>query len=270
MTLLTQIKTLVGTPPATIAARIAVFGDSHTAALLQAQQFTKRRSHYDRIRVYRLRKEKAGKTVGDWTLGAFCDEIRDFSETDCVFSAVGGSQYALLSTVRHPLDYDFAGPAGDHATAVGEVSQVPFRAMEHYFEQSLRDTIGPFFETMRSATRARLFHLAPPPPKEDNAFISAHLESRFVAEGFDDRGPSRPELRLKCWRLQLERLQALCDNFGIDLIMPPSQAVTGEGYLDPFYYADDVTHANRRYGEQVLRQILQLAGEDGGQEATGA
>ena len=45
----------------------------------------------------------------------------------------------------------------------------------------------------------------------------------------------------------------------VELVMPPHKTVTSEGYLEPSCYANDVTHANRRYGEAVLKQVMKLA-----------
>ena len=79
-------------------------------------------------------------------------------------------------------------------------------------------------------------------------------------------GPTPAALRLKCWQVQLDCLADLCRDQGIELLKPPQQGLTPQGYLAPRYYAKDVTHANRRYGEFVLRQMLswQRAGRAGG------
>jgi hypothetical protein len=64
----------------------------------------------------------------------------------------------------------------------------------------------------------------------------------------------------------LQGLAKLCDELGIALVRPPKHGVTPKGFLAPLCYAKDVTHANRRYGEFVLKQMLDLAGTGGGDE----
>lgn len=239
--------------------RVAVFGDSHTAALIRAQQLPSAGGIYDHIRIFRLQKEKNGKSVGDADLASFCRHIRGFTEADFVFSAVGGNQYAVVSTVQDRLEYDFLTSPTDEDIASDRVALMPLRAISGYLEQGVRGTIGPVLTQIRNASKAKVFHLAPPPPKEDNEFIAANFESRFAREGIDEYGPTRPALRLKCWKLQLDCLARLCKELDIGLIHPPGKSVTAEGYLHPRSYAKDVTHANRRYGALVLDQILKFS-----------
>ena len=240
--------------------RIAVFGDSHTAALQSAKGFPDPSHVYAHVRIYRVLKEKNGKAVGDTTLAEFCQVIRGYSGSDFVFSAVGGNQYAVVSTVRSPVDYDFLMSPEDEDFAGDGTNIIPFRALAGHIDKGIRGTVGPVLREIRESTKARVMHLAPPPPKEDNQFITKHFESRFANQGIADFGPTRPELRLKCWKVQLDLLAKLCEELGVELVMPPWRAVTPEGYLGQRCYAKDVTHGNRRYGEYVLKDILQITG----------
>jgi hypothetical protein len=264
MRFLSQIKSLISSTEPLGERRIAVFGDSHTAALISAKDFPDRKHHYDQIRIYRLLKQKSGKIIGDSTLENFCSEIRSLGSGDCVFSAVGGNQYAIVSTVRTPVEYDFLTPSEHRDAIVEGAALVPFRALAGYIQKGLRGTMRPVLRQIREATSARVFHVAPPPPKEDNGFIAKNFESRFAGEGIEDYGPTHPSLRLKCWQVQLECLAELCEELGIGLVRPPKEGVTATGFLAPRCYASDVTHANRRYGEFVLRQMLEIAGGEGG------
>jgi hypothetical protein len=238
--------------------QVAIFGDSHTAALAQAREWPQRKDRYGGIRIVRVRKEKDGKTIGDSSLEQFCRRIADFRPSDFVFSAVGGNQYAVVSTVRHRREYDFLGSTLDRQVAPDGAELVPFRAIAAHIDRGVRGSVGPVLRKIRAATDAKIIHLAPPPPKQDNDFISRHFEKRFAGQGLKELGPARPELRLKCWKLQLESLRSLCDELGIQLMEPPARTLTPEGYLAPRCYAADVTHGNRRYGEYVLKDILKI------------
>lgn len=244
-----------GGPP-----RILVFGDSHTAALTAARAYPKRASEYRHIRILRLRKKKDGRAVGDTALEGFCRRIRKYRPADLVFSAVGGNQYSIVSTVKNPIDFDLLGSAVDDELAEG-ATLVPYRAMAAYIESGVRGNDAPILRRIRESTAAQVFHLVPPPPKQDNSFIESRFEGRFVAEGLREFGPTRPELRLKCWKIQLACLLEVCRELDIRPVLPPKKALTAEGFLAPNYYADDVTHGNRRYGELVLRQLLELASD---------
>jgi hypothetical protein len=260
MSLFAQLKTVLGARDSADGPNIAVFGDSHTYALLRGAEAADRRHLYDHIRIWRLRKQKNGKVVGDADLSRFCREIRNYKDTDFVFSMVGGNQYAVISTVQEPVDYDFLSSPTDDDWASDNAQLVPFRAIAALIDSGVRGTMGPVLREIRQSTRAQVFHLAPPPPKQDNAYIARHFEGRFAEAGIDELGPTRPELRFKCWRVQYECLSRLCKELDIVLIAPPGKSRTdkGEGFLAPPYYAKDVTHGNRHYGELVLKQILKI------------
>ena len=257
MTAISRIRNLVGKTSAE-GPRVAVFGDSHTAALLRAQRYSKRADAYEHIAVHRLRKEKDDKVVGDVTLTALCRELRDFGPDDFLFSALGGNQYAIVSTVRSPVEYDVLASPDDENFAA-DAQLVPFRALAGFIESGTRESVASVLQKIRSSTIAKMFHLVPPPPKLDNDFIEAHAEGYFARAGLRDFGTTRPDLRLKCWKVQLKVLTEVCGELGIRLVMPPGNTVTEDGYLKPSCYAKDVTHANRRYGEAVLRQILKVS-----------
>lgn len=262
MNVLARITGLISGAEEAPGPRIVVFGDSHTAALIHGRDFPARNHQYAHVDVIRLLKEKNGRAIGDATLSAFCRQIQRFRSDDFVFSAVGGNQYAMISTVRHQIEYDFLESPVDKALAGENTELVPFRAMASYIDRGVRGSIGPVLREIRNSTAARLFHLAPPPPKEDNDFIANHFEGRFASEGLKQLGPTAPELRLKCWKMQLQCLRNLCEELNIALVEPPPKAVTHAGFLDRRCYATDVTHANRRYGECVLRQIIQITGTE--------
>jgi hypothetical protein len=136
---------------------------------------------------------------------------------------------------------------------------IPSRTISNYFYDALRETLGMQLEAIRSRTKAEVFHLVPPPPKEDNDFIRMNCEARFRELGIEELGPTRPSLRLKAWKLQLGALEQLCSELAIRLIGPPPVAVTKTGFLHPEFYANDATHANRRYGREALKEVLRLA-----------
>jgi hypothetical protein len=248
--------------------RIAIFGDSHTVALSSALAFRSDslKPALPNIELYRLRKLKGETVLGDTDLDEFCSKISNFNGEDFVFSAIGGNQYAVVSTVRAPPYFDLALPKGVPSQSESSASIIPYRVLESYIANGVVNSDGPMLKRIRSATRARVFHLTPPPPKQDNAFLKQFHEARFAAEGMGDLEPHAPELRLACWNIQRKVLATLCGEIGIELLPPPPVAVGAEGFLERHYYSKDVTHANRRYGEQVLRQIAEVAMLDGNAE----
>ena len=234
-----------------------IFGDSHTVALAQALAFRESKSQTTSpaIELFRLRKLKGDIALGDTSIDEFCEKISGLGPDDLVFSAIGGNQYAIASTVRVPPFFELA-VKDDHASSRDEQAiLIPVRVFESYITSGVINSDGPMLKRIRSATCARVFHLTPPPPKHDNAFLKQFHEARFAAEGLGDPEPHAPELRLACWDMQCGALQMLCTQIGVELLPPPPAAVGSDRFLEERYYSKDVTHANRRYGEQVLRQI---------------
>ena len=235
---------------------VFIFGDSHTRALIQAANAENALPDYGSIIIRSIRKNKNGTDIGDDSLDEFCERIAGLVDDDHVFSAIGGNQYAVVSTIKHDSDFSILG-RGENSTRESDCDIIPRRAFHSFIEGGVRKTDGMMLRKIRNATRARLFHLCPPPPKFDNSFIRQYHESQFAAAGLGKLEPTDPSLRLECWKIQKECLAEICVDLNITLLEPPALTVTPDGYLAPAYYRRDVTHANPRYGDQVLRQILE-------------
>jgi hypothetical protein len=239
--------------------KIYVFGDSHTAALTRAKNYEKRADKFSSISIFRLKKEKNEKLIGDHTVDDFCKKIKNLNCDDFVFCAVGGNQYAVVSTIRHEIEFSVIdGSEGDDVDRMMTGDIIPYRALRSFIFSGVWNSDGPLIRRIKSSTRARVFQLTPPPPKFDNSFIVNNHESRFSNADRSAFRPTAPRLRLICWAMQRECLEALCLDAGVQLVPPPLSTITSQGYLDPLFYAKDVTHANRRYGERVLLQMLEI------------
>jgi hypothetical protein len=116
-------------------------------------------------------------------------------------------------------------------------------------------------QKIRGAARCAVFHLAPPPPKQDVDHILSNPDSDFTKAGILENGVSPAPLRLKLWELQMRVLRKLCEEWDVGLVPPPGEAVDSSGFLKRDYYAKDATHANAAYGELVLRQLERLAAQ---------
>lgn len=242
--------------------RVIIFGDSHTEAVRRAFYFKDRSSLYGDIEIYRIRKIKSGKVIGDIPLERFSKKIKALNEDDWVISLVGGNQYAMISTLRPCPDVylvDPSEPSDQKSVACyGPATIIPRRAMKSYLASGIGNLDGAVLARIRASTRARVVHILPPPPKQDNEFIRRSHDTVFAPAGCIGIDPSEPQFRLKCWQLQRECLEELCGEIGIEVLPPPADTVDDGGFLKPFYYGKDVTHANRRYGDRLLREIARF------------
>lgn len=232
--------------------RIQLFGDSHAHAVLRAIAKREGKGFPVPLSAHRLLKDKNGTQIGTTSFEAFLKLIAGLKTKDVVVSMIGGNQHAVYSTIQHPQRFDFFSPDVDSLDEAAEI--VPYRAIEDAFDYGLRKGDAVSLEAMRSATRARLIHILPPPPKQDNEHIVQHHETLFRKE-LPERGVSSPELRLKFWKLQARVLLKICDELNIEVVMPPQRTVDEAGFLRPEFYANDATHGNWLYGEQIIREV---------------
>ena len=239
--------------------RIVLFGDSHTAAISRALIYRNQQGKRAPVEVYRIRKEKDGVQIGEMEFQRFCRLIAGLNADDLVFSAIGGNQYAVVGTVRADPDFRIVMPGTGSPEADASAEIVPYRAVRSYIASGVFNSDGIMLETLRKSTPARVFHLTPPPPKSDNDFIRRCYEGRFANPGTGEMDPTDPALRLACWQIQRDCLEEMCARIDVELLPPPVGALGEDGFLVPDCYANDATHANRRYGDLVLRAIATIA-----------
>jgi hypothetical protein len=233
---------------------IMLFGDSHSYAVQRAIERREGKGRPVPLKAHRLSKMKNGKKQGDTSLEEFLEIVRPLGPQDVVLSMIGGNQHAVFSTIQHADPFDFMDPDGRDATDP-KASLIPYRVLADSFEKGIRNGDGRSIEALRKATSARVVHVIPPPPKEDNEFIAQFHETFFASEGISSRGVSSPALRLKFWKLQTRVLEQLCRDIGVEVAMPPSKALDRQGFLARDFYANDATHANHHYGELLLRDV---------------
>jgi hypothetical protein len=236
--------------------QILLFGDSHAHAVQRAIAKREGKGKTTRVVAYRLLKDKKGVQVGDSSLEQFLERVRGAGPNDLVASMIGGNQHAVYSTIQHPQKFDFFNVERDPVDpTAGEF--IPYRALKDVFAYGLRSGDGRSLEALRKATKARIVHIVPPPPKADNEHIIKYHETLF-ANDIAHYGVSPPMLRLKFWKLQTRILARICERLGIEILMPPKRAVDELGFLRPEFYAHDATHGNWLYGERVIRQLEKI------------
>ena len=237
--------------------KILLFGDSHSYAIQRALERREKKRQPIPLQAYRLLKMKNDVQVGDTSLERFTEIARKLRRQDIVLSAIGGNNHAVFSTIQHPVRFDFVDFTDDSETEEG-VPTIPYRTLEAYFAQAIRNRDAKSIEALRKSTKARVVHMLPPPPKADNQFIREYHESVFAKDGIISQGVSAPRLRLRFWKLQARVLANVCGEFGVEVMAPPQGALDPEGFLAREYYAHDATHANPDYGELVLQQVEHL------------
>jgi hypothetical protein len=108
-------------------------------------------------------------------------------------------------------------------------------------------------KTIRDLTDATVVHVAPPPPVRHLAEMFALRPdmSQMVA----DYGVSPSAHRLRIWRACIRAISDVCNEAGIELVMPPAAALDADGYLAEGYIGD-LLHGNIAWGRLHIERLL--------------
>jgi len=238
--------------------RIILLGDSHTNAVFRAFTSREQKLEIKYMKIYRISKVKNGNNFGDIDFSKVLKKIRRLKSKDYVFSMVGGNQHAIFSTIQHPVPFDFFYGENSIADDDRGAQLIPERVIRTHLTAGIYGRDGLTLRALRKATSAQLYHILPPPPKNDSNHILNNHETYFSNAEIGSHGVSSPALRLKTWQMQTEILSSLCNEIDIKIITVPARAYTDDRFLKAEYYANDATHANRRYGDLILRQIDEI------------
>jgi hypothetical protein len=246
-----------------MSSRLIFIGDIHTDAIKRAlknPQLCHKKNVV--IEAYRYEKIKDGKPIGDLTENQVDELVSGLSREDMVVSTIGGNLHQTVSLMQHPLAFDFLSNKPDSVARINTDKQlIPYNILYDFFWQGIRSRDGKRLRRLKDHSQSRIFHLVPPPPKKDTDHILKYHETLFAKSGITDRGVSPSELRLKMWRLQLEVLEILTLEYDIELLLPPKESIDSEGFLVHECYANDATHGNKKYGELIIEQLIDLVSQ---------
>ena len=128
---------------------------------------------------------------------------------------------------------------------------------------SLKKQLTMAIEIIRKGRASQITLLATPPPKADDRRLRLRLtvEPPFKAKleeaGLDATSIplTPPRVRLKLWALMQRQMKSVAKDFGLSYVQVPQEAQDEDGFLKEEYWAGDVSHANRAYGDLFLSKI---------------
>jgi hypothetical protein len=244
---------MAGAPAAQSAVpTVLALGNSHIGALqiaLAGRQTQSMKSDHN-FDVRRIYSPNESDPEGGVSMADALNLAERLGPADLVALSVAGTCHNIMGLLQHDTPFDLLAP--DMAS---EATLVPFHVM---YDQMLdhsraRRNILRF----KQLTRARVCHLATPPPKEDEDYIRAKMmRYRGIALANAVLNPAPARLRL--WQIEMDALRQACTEWGVDFVPAPGEARTSKGYLKPEFYGTDATHANAAYGALVLDQLGSL------------
>jgi hypothetical protein len=153
-----------------------------------------------------------------------------------------------------PCPFDFIDPAHPNEPVLsGQL--LPYDLVLAKARSEYR-SIRPVVDVVRGLASVRVVHFAPPPPiRELQAMFDLRPDMIHLIA---DHGLSPAPFRLKVWRACVRALADVCEEIGIELIMPPAGALDADGYLAEGYIGD-VIHANIAWGRLHLQALMNRA-----------
>lgn len=238
--------------------KAVVIGQSHTVCMSAAASAI---GAWDHVCVYRL---QSGDKQGDAEALSAHDAVAlvgTLDEATCLFLSLPGTYHNIIGLVRPEIEFDFMLRPDD--VPVSGAQLIPHRVVAGAFDHHLQtETLVP---KLRAAAKGRVYVLACPPPKEDNAFMLGHLLAKwnkpYRGQDIAANGLNRPPLRRKLWVLECQRMEAWAASLDIGFAAAPQGCFDEQGFLAPQFYATDATHANADYGSLVLDLVVSIASQ---------
>jgi hypothetical protein len=181
-----------------------------------------------------------------------------------VLSWNGNQHNARFIFAPEPL-FDFVSPrfAGLELAPGAEI--VPHKVIKAHFAGSLAG-LHALVDSLKQVPGCRPVILGSPPPKETmDRLMSLLVEGEYWRALAQRMGvdPDRPRLmpasiRLKLWGVVQELMEELAVQHGVEFLPCPAAALDGRGFLKENCWANDVTHANRRYGLLVEAELARI------------
>jgi len=174
------------------------------------------------------------------------------AEAELIFSLMRGQEFAVATLVDDPGQADFIGDDGGFEAGRRWQSREDALAW-------VREIAAPLLAThlalRQHRPRARLVHVAAPPPIEDEAHILANAEG--FAPLFAQHGVKPFAMRQRVYRLMLEALGRELAAHGIASLSAPAGALTPAGGLKADF-ARGCLHGNQRYAELLAQQMAEV------------
>jgi hypothetical protein len=231
---------------------ILIIGQSHAEALVAAQ----RRTEYPDVEIENLNaRHREIKVADKIKMNGYLPSKR---HRRLVASMIGGNFHNTFGLIENVVRFDFAVPGEDDFVLAEDRQLITYELIKHYFADLMNRGFLQSIKALRDFyAPCRFIHICSPPPIADNDHIISNPGGVFRSKV--QLGVTPSKLRRKLYDLHSHVVESFCKVEGIDFLLPPGQAVTGDGFLARPYWMADPTHANAAYGQLVLDQLQRVA-----------
>lgn len=231
---------------------ILVIGHSHIGALQKAWELTANATPSYGFSFLNLRDPRYKSADKPKGVVANIDEIqRDIR----AFPAPGLVAFSIMGNEHNSL-----GLLRDKSAFPEDTDQAK---LESYFQEIEKRVSAQATNVQRVWLRLCLTEvkcpavlLIPPPPLEEESHIRAH--PGVFAARLESSVVNPPDVRLRFWKAQVQSLKNVAAEFGISVVDLPTDVSSASGLLHARFTGGDPTHANKDYGQLVIRQLVSL------------
>lgn len=177
------------------------------------------------------------------------------SDTKFIISFFGGNSHNILGLARSPTPFDFILPEKPDLPLENNVSFLSFSLIQDVMrlQGGYPETVGSL-RYLRSIYKGKIYQIESPPPVYSNDYLFQF--SGPFKNNFEQYGISPPYFRYKLWRVYSQLIKEECSALDIEYLPCPKSMITDDGFLAEVGLEKDPTHANSRFGYEVLKFAL--------------
>ncbi len=164
---------------------------------------------------------------------------------------MGGNGHIVLSLAKHERPFDFILKENPGLALDPEAEILPMA----YIKKILTPFIMPYawqMISLRTTLGVRISQLETCPPYADDEYVRDHLGS-YIS---DPSNIVTSALRMKMWRLHSSIISEIASASDINFLGVPKEALDENGFMQRNGYGPDATHANKWYGQLVVKQMV--------------
>lgn len=172
-----------------------------------------------------------------------------------VFISLGGNFHTIFGLIENPVPFAVTSKTLRSDVELTKRWNIPFSVMKQHFARHVERVLGHIDPIAEHFAGSNLHMLCSPPPIQDDQHI---LANPGIFRPRLHLGITPKSVRLALYQMHTEIYHERSKALGINFIQPPIEAVDPKGFLGDAYVNNDPTHGNAKYGELVLRQILEI------------
>ncbi len=174
--------------------------------------------------------------------------------------AIGGNAHNVFGLVEFEVPFDFVLPSREDLGADPVLDLVPVDLVAKLLEDRVRPALA-MIDELHSIVGERILVLESPPPIGDDSHILKHSGPYFLRRYGRDWKIVSPAFRYKIWRVSSALYIDFCSRRSIEFLPAPAETMEDGMFLRPEGWPPNATHANRWYGEKVIRDAQRRLAE---------